>query len=208
MKTISQLTTHNSQLTTGYTLIEVLIAAGIFAIAMSMVMSTFSVNSNIQNQTKAIREASVSARYAVEAMAREFRLAANYEISNSEDSVTFYSYDESDVKNYRKYLLGQCHSASTNTAICVSFNGRDYQPLTSPDINVSNVSQEGQKLAVFNDRGSFTTGTSQPFLEIKFTITTTLGKKLTEQFSQTIETTIASRAYPGFSGTIASEQQN
>lgn len=191
--------------TRAYTLMEVVIASGIFAVTMMIVLSTFTINSDVRSKTQVIREASVSSRYAVEAIAREFRLAKDYEISPTSDSIILFSYNDQGEQTSREYIRSQCHGgANQNYAICVKINNTgNFQPMTSADINVL-LDENG---AIFDDKNSKDIGTIQPFLNISFKIKATLGKKKTDQFEQTIKTTIASRKYPGFNSLIPQEQQ-
>lgn len=189
-----------------YTLIEVLIASGIFAVLMTMVMGSISINSNLRNQSKTIREASINARYAIESISRDFRLASDYEISTVDDIITIYSYDENGIKNARIYSIDKCPADNINTSICVQLNNGDKEPLTSPDINIAK-STEDQ--SIFDDEESFLTGNVQPFLEINFQVQAKLGKKITDNFTQTIKTTVASRSLTqtqGYSSYISPEQ--
>lgn len=202
---ISRLTPHSSPLTHAYTLIEVLIASGIFAVLMTMVMGSISINSNLRNQSKTIRKASINARYAIESISRDFRLASNYDIStiSDNDSVTIYSYDENGVENAKIYSVDKCPADNINTSICVQLNDGDKEPLTSSDINITKVSDQQ---SIFDDGGSFLAGDIQPFLEIKFQVQAKLGKKITDVFNQTMETTVASRSFPGYNSSISPEQ--
>lgn len=194
----------------GYSLIEVLIAAGIFASVMAVVFATFSVNSNLSNQSTAIREASVSGRYAVENIAREFRLASNYSISETNDAITIKSYDSNGQPVSRQYFIGQCNTGSVNNAICLKVDGGAASALTSSDINITGVGVD----SVFDDKNSSVIATMQPILQIKFKITANVGKKKTETFTQSIETAVAGRSYfssdrpYGFDSSIPVENQN
>lgn len=198
-------TTYNLQPTTflhGYSLIEVLIASGIFATVMVMVFATFSVNSNIRNQSQAIRDASISGRYAMEAIAREFRLANSYTL-NSSDDITINTYDENGDKISRRYFVDECNGANANQTICVQVGSNTAQPLTSADINVASA---GANESIFDDYNSGATPTMQPILHIEFTINSNLGKKLTDKFTQTLETSVTGRSYSGFNSSIPVEQ--
>lgn len=186
----------------GYSLIEVLIASGIFTAVMVLVFTTFSVNSSLRNQTKAIRDASVSGRYAMEAIARDFRLADSYSILG--DNITINSYDQDGNKIIHEYYLGQClPSPNTNIALCTKIDNGSAQALTSADINILNINASE---SIFNDRNSGSTDTMQPILEIKFKVVANLGKKQTDKFTQTLETAVAGRAYHGFNRSIPVEQ--
>ncbi|EKD57012.1 MAG: hypothetical protein ACD_58C00027G0004 [uncultured bacterium] len=188
--------------TRGYSLIEVLIASGIFAGVMAMVFATFSVNSSLRNQTKAIRDASISGRYAMEAIARDFRLADSYSILG--DNITINSYDQDGNKVIHEYFLGQClPSPNTNVALCTKIDNGSAQALTSTNINILNINTSE---SIFNDRNSGATETMQPILEIKFKISANLGKKQTDKFTQTLETAVSGRAYKGFNRSILVEQ--
>lgn len=54
----------------GFTLIEILIAAFIFTVVVGAVTVIFASNNNIKSQTKVIRDTTQSARYALEAITR------------------------------------------------------------------------------------------------------------------------------------------
>ena len=69
----------------GFTLIEMIVSMGIFAVVITMAMSAFLNISNIQNKAMAVRAVNDNLNFAIEAMMREIRTGNDY----SSDGVSF-----------------------------------------------------------------------------------------------------------------------
>lgn len=187
-----------------YTLIEILIAAALFAVIIGTVLFSFSSNSQTRNKIKAIREASINARYAMETIARELRLATSYRIISDNDIIVN-SYDENGDLVTREYLIKAYSLENSNKAIFVCLdNATICQPLTSPAIAINSINDQ----PIFNDQGSNRSASKmQPFVEIKFLVNANIGRKITDQFRQSLSTRVATRIYPGFNQYIPVEKQ-
>lgn len=197
---------HNSEKhQQAYTLIEILIAAALFAVIIGSVLFSFSNNSQTRNKIKTIRETSINARYAIEAIARELRLAASFKIVSGND-IIINSYDENGGLTTREYIVKEYSPANNNNAIFVCLNNTaNCQPLTNPSINISSIN--GQP--IFNDQGSNSLISNiQPFVEINLSVNSKIGKKITDQFTQSLSTRVATRIYPGFNQFILVEKQS
>lgn len=179
----------------GFTLIEVLISSTIFVIVLSTVMLIFSLNGNLQNKNKAIKEASINARYAIEAISREVRLAQQFSIKDSGDRVSIITIINNQ-KIKKEYFFDQ-----ENGAIKL-YNGDNNYNLTDPDL--IKVKRSGS-LPIFSGFDSQGTTDFQPYLNIQFVIESNLGKKKTDKFVQSIATKVAARTYSGFNQTIPIE---
>lgn len=71
--------TKNNQKLNGFTLVEVLLASFIFVVTVGAITVLFITSSNVQTQSKAIRDVDQSGRYALEAIARDIKASySNY----------------------------------------------------------------------------------------------------------------------------------
>lgn len=184
----------------GFTLIEVLVSSSIFVIVMSTIMIIFSVNSSLRNKVAAIRETSINARYAIEAIAREVRLANSFYISNSGNNLEIVNFIDGQPITRTYYFV------PIEKVIKVNIAG-NINNLTNPSlVSINTFGSDG----IFSGVDSKNTITSnfQPYLDIKFKVESNLGTKKIDKFIQTIGTRITTRNYPGFSQSIPIEQQN
>lgn len=107
----------------GFTLIEIMVATTIFAIAIVMVTASFGMANKWQKQVKANREIIEAGRFAMEKISRDVRTAKKTEnnnsvlrITNQDDSVIIYSVDNpvSKILSYQQCSpdLVTCTNAS------------------------------------------------------------------------------------------------
>lgn len=179
----------------GFTLIEVLISSAIFVMVLSTVMLVFSLSGNLQSKNKAVKEASINARYAVEAISRQVRLAQEFTIRDSGDRVSIITIiDNQKIK--KEYFFDQ------NSATIQLSDGVKNYNLTDPSlIKVQRLNNQ----PFFSGLDSRGTTDFQPYLNIQFAIESNLGKRKTDKFVQTIATRAAARTYAGFNQTIPIE---
>jgi len=155
----------------GFTLIEILIASALFVSIISIVLAVLGFSVNLQSRNSAIREASQTARFIIEAISRDVRLADSYSIPNNYEIIIFkdgesysYNYNEADKTIYYNNLTRL--NPDTVEIIGVNFSGVD-------------------------DTNDFI----QSYLQIKMTFRSILGNRSLDTKSQTIETSVATRAY-------------
>ena len=176
----------------GFTLIEVLIASAIFVILITTAVATFGFSSDLQLKTLAIREASQNARFIIEAIARDIRLADSFEISDDSKKIDI------SINNEQISYLFRDNDIIYN-------DGTNEQSLTN------------DQLQVITETSSFegvdTAGNDliQSYVKIKIVFTSNIGtseEKNLEKFAETIETTVATRAYTkGYEGKVTSEEE-
>jgi prepilin-type N-terminal cleavage/methylation domain-containing protein len=157
----------------GFTLIEILIASAIFVSIISIVLAVLGFSVNLQSRNSAIREASQTARFIIEAISRDVRLADSYYIDSNYPKVTI-------EKN------GLSYSYSYEDKTIFYNEGIIHEPLNPQDVKITNVSFTG-----IDDSNKKV----QSYLQIKMTFQSNLGKRDLDKKSQTIETTVATRAY-------------
>ena len=79
------------QLSRGYTLIELMVAIGIFSIVVAMTSSMFITSLKGQEKSYASQNVADSARYAMELMSREIRMGTGFPSDGTGDSLQFVS---------------------------------------------------------------------------------------------------------------------
>jgi len=110
----------------GFTLIELIVAIGVFMVVMTITLAAFLNIADIQKKTEAFRKVNDNLNFAIEAMMREIREGRNYSCSSgdcslgsgnltfknkNEDTVT-YSLNETD-KYIQRYVLNADGSEET-----------------------------------------------------------------------------------------------
>lgn len=170
-----------NQIDRGFTLIEVLIASAIFVILITTVVATFGFSSDLQNKTLAIREASQSARFIIEAIARDIRLADSFEIIDNQkiniiknnEEISYY-FEDDDVF----YSDGENIESLTSDTLQVLTDGNNQSGFDGIDARDKEIQSYVKIKIVFKTTNSFN-----------------LENKNSEKFTETIETTVATRAY-------------
>ncbi len=166
---------YKNNLSLGFTLVETLVATAMFVVVITVVIVTFGFSSSLQSKNTALTEASQNVRFIIEAIARDIRLADSFIISADGKSITL-------VKNNQtiEYFL------QDNNIYYSDEYSIDY-PLNSGDITVDNLEFQG-----IDD----TVEKNQSYLEIEIDFAANSGStKKVETSSQTIETTVSTRAY-------------
>lgn len=142
----SNLTSYRLQATgykkKGYTLIEVLVAVGIFSIATAIATSFFISSLGNQNRALSMRETIDNASHVMEYIARALRMArkdkdgscitagTNYEITREEKGIKFENYEEPSV-------CQELYWEGNDDRIYESKDGAAGLPLTSSDLEVT-----------------------------------------------------------------------
>lgn len=167
----------------GYTLIEVIIAAAIFAMLITITMVTFGSNSNLQARAEIIQAASQNAKYISEAIARDIRLADEVKLndcitSNSQEQCT-----EVDI-TYGNDTISYRFSINNEDMRQIEYQDKNTDGFVK--LNADNISVKDM---YFIDK------LPEVGIHISFS---TEGVKSTEQFDQTIDTSVTTRNYPNF----------
>ncbi len=180
----------------GFTLIEVLISTAIFVVLIATVVSTFGLGSDLQNKTLAIRESSQNARFIIEAIARDVRLADSFRILD--DGKTIEIYKENETITY-----SIVNDIETNKGVIAYSDG------------VNNENLNGESLDISYDNSNFSgvdidsNEKVQSYVKINIEFGSDVGKsnKNKETYSENVETTVSTRAYnKGYSGKITSDE--
>ncbi len=139
----------------GFTLIEIIVSVGIFAIVMTVALGAL-LSINVANQrAQAVRIVIDNVNFALDSMAREMRLGSNYhcgtditpgaEISFSTANcsgagltgIAFVSSQQTQIQ----YRLGSAATSPCPTgAICVSEGESGFSALTSPEVAATGLS--------------------------------------------------------------------
>lgn len=175
----------------GFTLIEVLIASAIFVVLITTAIATFGFSSDLQEKNLAIREASQNARFVIEAIARDVRLADSFTISSNGKKIDL-TKDGQDLSYYFE-----------NNNIYYD-DGNEKQILTDGTIFVVTEGNNGSYFQGVDDSNSDV----QSYVKIKmvFVPNNKNAEKNVEKYKETIETTVATREYTkGYSGKITSD---
>ena len=92
----------------GFTLIELIVALGVFMVVMTMTLSAFLNIIDIQKKTEAFRKVNDNLNFAMEAMMREIREGKGYSDTDCSGSdFCFTNKDEKDIKKDIKYQLNE-----------------------------------------------------------------------------------------------------
>lgn len=183
----------------GFTLIEILIAAVIFAAVVSIALGVFTTSSSIQTTTEIMRNTSEGGRYALEAMAREVRLATQgfeicgdvvcdqtFNITAGEDQLSGNFLIVNTAAGVKKYGLEE-------STLKVWTADSDFgQSLIADDLEVNQVN-DGEP--IFKGYYTGADPSKQPFVTIQFTVKNKNPVRVTEEVSQTLRTTVTTRAY-------------
>ena len=179
----------------GFTLIEILVASAIFSMLIGTVIATYAAATRLQIKASAIKESSQTARFIVEAIARDIRLADNVSIDNDDpNNVTI-----SLVQGDKTYDYEFIRNVSTGVGVIYYDDGTKTK-ITTDVINVTNF----EIFDIYN--GS---DTQLPLYDIKITFQATYGQRVIEQNTDSFETEVSTRAYDkGYSGRITSSISN
>lgn len=114
----------------GFTLIEIIVAIGIFTAVITMALATFLNISNIQRKAGALRAINDNLNFALEVMSREIRSGKGY--CDSSCSASSFNFTNSQDKKvvYRLY---------ENSIEMSSDGGSSFLRLTSPEIKIDNL---------------------------------------------------------------------
>lgn len=160
----------------GFTLIETLVATSIFVVMITVVVVTFGFSSSLQNKNLAISEASQNVRFIIEAIARDIRLADSFTIGADGKSIQL-------IKNNQEieYFLSDDGNIYYSDGFDIDY------PLNSADVSIKELQFSGIDDSIKQ---------SQSYLGIKIDfVANSSSIKKTETSEQTIETTVATRAY-------------
>ena len=114
----------------GFTLIEIIVAIGIFTAVITMALATFLNISNVQRKAGALRAVNDNLNFALEMMSREIRAGKNYCANLC--SVSSFNLSNSQNEN----VVYRLNSSSIERS---SDGGNTFLRLTSPEIKIDNL---------------------------------------------------------------------
>jgi len=166
----------------GFTLVELLVAMTIFIAVISVVVVIFTRALEVQRRTFALQDVQDNARYALEAIAREIRMA---DVVTGEGG-----YEELDIINYKgeevkfKWFLDEAQKQ-----LKVKRGDNPYNPLTSEDVELTNLQFYVRKCTI-----------APPIIDIQPRVTISMGLRSANPHYQEateihMETTISTRIY-------------
>lgn len=188
----------------GFTLIEIIVSVAIFAIVMTIALGAL-LSINLANKrAQSVRIVLDNVNFALESMAREIRLGQNYHCGTDVDPGSSTSFGVADCTSSGltgiafvssqttqiQYRLGKVSGntcdvgapAAEMTSICSLENSTTFSPLTSPEIQISNLR------FVVTGTGS---DTKQPQVIISLSGTASTSSSLKPDFK--LQTTVAQR---------------
>lgn len=200
----------------GFTLLELIIASGIFAMVILVGFAVLSDSATVQSRTDAERLVGQSASFALEAVAREVRLANGYQVIDptlgsivqKAPPFTIVGSPDQDQQT-RSSVLDLASTDFPNPSLAVttvkeirltqdSTTGHKYiELLTCRDLGCTSIDSRTQltppSVEVQNLEFSGLTGSAdrKPFVEISMTITTPSGA--TQTATQTVRTLVTPR---------------
>ena len=184
MNTFSRRSTSTRRRRGGYTLIELMVAVGLFALVMALASGAYLIMIGVNRNTQAVSTGINNLSFALESMTRTIRTGTSYQCNNpaggncSSGGSAFYVTDQTGaVVSYARSVSDSiCHSGG-NGCLTVTRAGTTIA-LTSPPLNVSSL--------VFYGTGVFTGDGTQPHVTIVVSGTVLEGPGKTQPF--TVET--------------------
>ncbi len=125
----------------GFTLVELLVSSSLFVILIALATGTFIQALRAQRFVTNFSVSMDNAALSIEQMAREIRLGFSFNASGEIDTLNFIN-STGDTVNYRRIVYDGGKAAGVGRCIgsaAVCSQDSDYEPITSPDVNVSNL---------------------------------------------------------------------
>jgi len=110
----------------GFTIIEMVVAVGVFAVVITVSLAAFLNISDIQKRAEALRVINNNLNFSLETMMREIRAGSNYRVGSGGTSLTIASVFGGDIT----YRLN-------NNRIEKSVDGSPFITLTAPEVNIT-----------------------------------------------------------------------
>jgi len=180
---------------TGFTLVEMLVAIGIFAVVMTMTAAAFLNITDLQAKTESFRKVNDNLNFAMEAMMREIREGYNYKCATGGDCVDeepsqiiSFKWLDLDIANGNKEKTISYEKKTSDdnvySYINRTFDGAESR-ITSDSVNIENLK--------FTVNGVGTGDEKQPLVTISLTAKAGKGKTEKTKSSLNIQTTVSQR---------------
>ena len=154
----------------GFTIIEMVVAVGVFAVVITVSLAAFLNVSNIQKRAEALRVINNNLNFSLETMMREIRSGSNYSVGTGGTSLNIKNASSTDIT----YRLN-------NNRIEKSVTAGPYLALTAPEVNITKL--------LFISRGELAGDGLQP--RVTIVITGSAGEKNVIKLN--LQTTISQR---------------
>ena len=154
----------------GFSLIEMVVAVGVFAVVITISLAAFLNISDIQKRTEALRAINDNLNFSLETMMREIRSDSNYRVGSGGTSLTISNESGNDIS----YRLN-------NGRIEMAAGGSSYVALTAPEVNITKL--------LFMVQGQASGDGLQP--RVTIIITGSAGEKKTINLN--LQTTVSQR---------------
>ncbi len=112
----------------GFTLIEMIVAVGVFTITITIILASFLNITDIQRKTAAIRTINDNLNFSLETMMREIRSGTSYSVGGGGTSLSI-------VNNYKKNIVYSLNTADNQ--IERSEEGGPGIALTAPEVKIT-----------------------------------------------------------------------
>jgi prepilin-type N-terminal cleavage/methylation domain-containing protein len=119
---------HSAQGKKGFTLIEMIVAVGVFTVAITISLASFLNITAIQRKTSAMRTINDNLNFSLEIMMREIRSGTNYKVGGGGTSLAI-------VNNYKKNIVYSLNTV--NNQIERSEEGGPAIALTAPEVKIT-----------------------------------------------------------------------
>lgn len=150
---------NNSKLKNGFTLIELIVALGVFMVVMTITLSAFLNIIDIQKKTEAFRKVNDNLNFAMEAMIREIREGRKYcssacaggtfSFTNKDGDAVKYELDETGKYIKRTKLPGESLRMTSDgveiTNLSFSVRGNETGDKQQPLVTISISGKSGMK---------------------------------------------------------------
>ena len=161
----------------GFTLVEILVAIGIFSLVISVAVGTFVGGSSSQKKIMELSDTQREAGYLMETVSRELRMATAIDPSQEKNS-------DSDIEftNYENILIEYCRADQNGSCnIAGKYFARDGEIINSSSIEITDL----------------TFYTSETFANVQPVITVVMKVKSTGRYGTefTLQNSIALRLY-------------
>lgn len=188
-----------NNLQSGFTLVEILVAAFIFGSVVTIAASIFGLSSNVQISTEIMRDTAQQGRFALEQITRDIRISdSGFSFCGSEmdtdcnllatKSNFIRIHNSNGDKIYGLSILNNILQEKTFDKVKDTWS--DWQPLIS-----SNFSIEAVDETIFSGNLPSVESIEQPSITIKFKIINNNVRKESEKSILMLETSVTSRAY-------------
>lgn len=156
----------------GFSLIEMIVATGVFLVVITVTLAAFLNVSDIQKKAEALRVINDNLNFSLETMMREIRAGSNYSVGGGGTSLAM-------TNVYGSQIIYRLN----NSRIEKSVTGGSFLPLTAPEITITKL--------IFISRGEAVGDSLQP--RVTIILNGVAGEKEKTKSKLNLQTTISQR---------------